>query len=160
LELLAHISRVIEKAKDNLDEGDRKLALEHKPPPDLQPLTVADLPRKLLEPFRERNGTVGNVVYVAPARWVEPWHGNDLMQYASAIDKLDLPSGETIYASGYLVVLADMLRSVLSDGPRAVGASLGGVLLLILVMMRRVRAAALTLGTVVCGIGVMLGVAS
>ena len=161
LEILAHIRSVIDKSKDNLDDEDRKIALEHRPPPDLRPLVVKDIPKKILQPFMERDGTIGRVVYVAPAKWVEPWRGKDLMEYATAVESVTLADGETVYTSGGLVVLADMLRSVLSDGPIAVIASMGGVLLLIVIMMgRRLRASALTLFTVICGCGLMLGVAS
>jgi uncharacterized protein len=159
LELLAHIRSIIDKSKDNLDEEDLKIALEHRPPPDLRPLTIKDIPKKVLQPFMERDGTVGRVVYVAPAKRIEPWRGKDLMEYATAVESVTLKDGETVYTSGGLVVLADMLRSVLSDGPIAVSASMGGVLLLILIMMRRVRASALTMFTVICGCGLMLGIA-
>jgi hypothetical protein len=161
LELLTHIRGVIDKVKDNLDDEDRKQVLEEKPPAELRALTAADLPRKIAEPFTERDGKVGRILYVAPAKWVEPWRGTDLMQYATAIERLDLSNGETIYTSGSPVVFADMLRSVLTDGPRAVGFALAGVLLLVVVMMgRHVRASALSLATLLCGMGVMIGTAA
>ena len=31
---------------------------------------------------------MGRVVYVAPAKWVEPWRGQDLIQYATAVEEL------------------------------------------------------------------------
>src|SRR5262249_39066424 len=124
------------------------------------PLSVSDLPKKMLEPFQERDGTLGRLVYVTPAKWVNPWNGKHLLRYATAVEAVRLKNGETIYTSCGIVVLADTLRSVLSDWPRAVATSLGGVLLLIFIMMRRLRATTLTLFTVLCGVGVMLGIAA
>ena len=34
------------------------------PPPDLQPFTANDLPTQLLEPFTEKDGTRGRIVYI------------------------------------------------------------------------------------------------
>src|SRR5262249_62433494 len=53
-----------------------------------------------------------------------------------------------------------MVRSGLADGPRAVAFSLGGVLILIALMMRSMRATTLTLSTLLAGVGVMLGAAA
>jgi predicted RND superfamily exporter protein len=160
LAVLAHIRSVIDKVKGNLDDEERRIAEDERPLADLRPLGVRDLPASVRAPFTERDGTVGRVVYVTPARWVEPWRGGDLLKFSTAVERLELQNGETIYTSGTPVVFADMLRSVLTDGPRAVAASLVGVLVLIFVMMRGARATVLTLVTVLCGIAVQLGVAA
>src|SRR5262249_9748666 len=55
---------------------------------------------------------------------------------------------------------ADILRSVLSDGPRAVACSLFGVLLLVIGSMRRARPVVIVIGTVLGGLAVMMGVAA
>jgi len=160
LALLAHIRSIIDKSRDALDDEDRKLALDERPPETLRALTVADLPRKLTEPFTEKDGRKGRIVFIQPAKWLNSWGGHDLIQLARAVEELRLDDGETVYTSGQAVVFADMLRSVLADGPRAVACSLLGVLMLILALMRRVRASLLTLATLLCGTSVMLGLAS
>src|SRR5262249_12830185 len=53
---------------------------------------------------------------------------------------------------------ADILRSVLSDGPRAVACSLFGVLLLVIGSMRRARPVVIVIGTVLGGLAVTLGI--
>src|SRR5262249_18355819 len=142
------------------DDADRKVALEERPPDDLRALTVADLPSKLKGPFTEKDGRIGRIVFIEPAKWVNSWGGRDLLALARAVEELKLPNGETLDTSGGAVIFADMLRSVLADAPRAVACSTVGLLLLIIVLMRGLRASLLVLATVLCGVGVMLGVAA
>jgi predicted RND superfamily exporter protein len=160
LDVLDQIRRVLVKVRDKLPPDERRIATENVPPADLHVLTTADLPRKLAEPFTERDGTMGRIMFIEPASWVNSWNGRNLIDFSNAVAEIALPNGETIYTSGQAVVFADMVRSVLADGPRAVYCSLGGVILLVILLMRHGRASALTLGTLLGGVAAMLGAAS
>src|SRR5262249_13368503 len=95
LALLAHIRRIIDKVKSKLDARERALALEHRPPAGLRPLTVADLPAKLLEAFREKDGTIGRVGYISPPPGHNVGSGRDLIRFADAAQEISPPNGET-----------------------------------------------------------------
>jgi len=66
---------------------------------------------------------------------------------------------KTIDTSGSAVVFAAMIRSVLHDGPRATGAALLAVLLLVLLIMRPLSSAGTAIATLLLGVIWMLGVA-
>ena len=72
---------------------------------------VSDLPRTLVEPFVERDGTIGKLAFVDP-------HHDDvaanLFAFADSIRDIHIASGKVIHSSGENVVFADVLRAVSS----------------------------------------------
>ncbi|HJZ86366.1 MAG TPA: MMPL family transporter, partial [Polyangia bacterium] len=132
----------------------------HRPPDGLRVLTTADLPLKLRTPFTETDGTLGRVVVVLPRSGHTAWDGEFLLRFAQAVEATPLEDGEVVRAAGRPLIFADIVRSVLADGPRAVALSLAGVLLLVIATLRRGRAIRLVLGTLLGGLALMLGVAA
>jgi predicted RND superfamily exporter protein len=127
------------------------------PPADLRPVGVADLPEKMARPFTDVDGQRGLLVYVAPAPQMSVWDGRDLMTFARAVREIRLPGDEVIHASGHPVIFADMLRAVLADGPRAALLSFVGVVVLVVVALRRLSLTLLTLGVLVLGVTWLVG---
>jgi len=160
LVLLGRIRRTIDKVLPKLDDRDRALALANRPPETLRVLGDGDVPAKLRLPFTEKDGTLGRTVLVTAPPGHSSWDGHYLLGFASAVAETHLPDGGVVRAAGQPLIFADILRSVLSDGPRAVAFSLAGVLLLVLGTVRRARASLVVLGTVVGGVAVSLALAS
>src|SRR5262249_53998369 len=142
------------------DERDRNAVLENRPPPGLRALVDADVPAKLTAPFLEKDGTLGRIVLVTPRSGHTAWDGHFLLQFANAVESTPLPDGSVVRAAGRPLIFADILRSVVADGPRAVALSLFGVVLLVAVTIRRLRPVLIVLGTLVGGLGIMLGIAA
>ena len=157
LGVLAEIRRLAARARGLLDERERQVVDENLPPEGLRPLQATDLPGKLLNPFRERDGTIGRVLYVSHAKWVSVWHGEHLIAFSEAVEDLPMPDGDHVYGSGRAVIFADMIRSITADGTGTVLASFAGVVLLVLVMFGASRHAVTVLVTLAGGAALLLG---
>jgi hypothetical protein len=138
----------------------KKEAEKYRPADDLRLIRAEDLPPILLRPFREKDGTLGRIVYVYPAPGVASFDGKRLMAFAEAIREVEIAPDEVIRTSGREVVLADILKAVLYDGPIATLASFVGVLLLVTFAFRRFRDRAMVLATLVTGVSWMVGAAA
>ena len=157
LTLLREIRRLADRAKPLLDPEERALVEQHRPPDELRRLRAEDLPKKLLDRFRERDGTLGRILYVSHASWVSVWHGEHLIAFAEAVEDLPLPDGDRIRGSGRAVIFADMVRSISADGRGAVLASLTGVILLVIALFGVGTGAAAVLATLSGGVALLLG---
>jgi hypothetical protein len=160
LALIARMRRSIDKLVPRLEDPERGQLLANRPPDNLRAITEADLPPKLRDPFTESGGTVGRIVLVTPAPGHSAWDGHFLLAFARAVAATQLTDGSVVRAAGQPLIFADVLRSVLSDGPRAVACALVGVLALVLVSLRRARPTLLVIATVVGGVALAVGAAS
>jgi len=136
-----------------LDDDERREIAELRPPDDLRPITVDDVPREILEQVTERDGRVGLLIAVQPGRSLDQWNGVDLERFASAVRTLRLANGETVTTSGSSVVFADILAAVRSDGPIVTLVAAIAIVVMVLVVVGRNRqsvavVAATALGTV------------
>jgi uncharacterized protein len=139
------------------DDEQKKLA-DINPPSDLRELKPLDLPAIARRPFTEVDGTVGRVVLVyPPEKGLSVWSGRDLLRIASVLQFLHLPDGKVVETSGAAVVFGAMIRSVLHDGPIATTVSLVAVLLLVLLMIRPIRAAFVAVFILLLGVTLMVG---
>ena len=160
LALAARMRRSIDKLLAKVDDQERRQLLANRPPDNLRAIAEEDIPPKLRDPFTEKDGTVGRIVLVTPAPGHSGWDGHFLLAFARAVAATRLPDGNVVRAAGQPLIFADVLRSVLSDGPRAVACALVGVLALVLVSLRRARPALLVVGTVIGGLALAVGAAS
>jgi predicted RND superfamily exporter protein len=160
LALLDHMRGVIDKVVPSLDDGERRSVLANRPPPGLRALAAADVPLKLRSPFVEKDGTLGRIVLITPQAGHTAWDGHFLLQFANAVESTRLDDGSVVPAAGRPLIFADILRSVVTDGPRTVALSLGAVVLLVAISVRRLRPVLIVLGTLVGGLGIMLGIAA
>ncbi len=133
---------LIDRLRDDLDQVplDSLSAADHQELSQLKTTLgerrpeVADLPRTLVEPFVERDGTIGKLAFV------DPQHDDvaqNLFDFADTIRDIHIPSGKVIHSSGENVVFADVLRAVASDARRLTTAAAIGVLLVLLLVTRR-----------------------
>jgi predicted RND superfamily exporter protein len=159
LALIADIDKLKhDKALALLNDDEKKKLAKIDPPGDLRELVPLDLPAIARRPFTEVDGAVGRVVLVYPPEsGLSVWNGRDLLRMASVLQFLHLPSGKVLETSGSAVVFGAMIRSVLHDGPIATAVSLVAVLLLVLLMIRPVRAALVAVGILLLGVTWMVG---
>ncbi|HVU53062.1 MAG TPA: MMPL family transporter [Polyangia bacterium] len=147
-----------DKALSLLDDDEKKKLDKIDPPSDLRELKPLDLPPIARRPFTEVDGTVGRVVLVyPPEKGLSVWSGRDLLRIASVLQFLHLPEGKVVETSGSAVVFGAMIRSVLHDGPIATTVSLLAVLVLVLAMIRPVRAALVAVAILLLGVTLMVG---
>ncbi|HOX44725.1 MAG TPA: MMPL family transporter [Myxococcota bacterium] len=127
-----------------LSDEDREELDKYRPPEDLQPLGIEDLPGSMLRLFTELDGRKGLVVLLYPRREGRSiWDGHFLTELSQASRLIRLPDGSQVRSAGVGTVFADMIRAMERDGPRAVAASLLGVMLLMILIYRRWRPVAL-----------------
>jgi predicted RND superfamily exporter protein len=127
------------------------------PPEALQPFTITDLPFQLREPFAERDGTLGRILYVEATAGQSDSDLHYLMRLADAFRATRLPDGRVVRGSGSPVIFADLLRASLVDMPRSVLLSLALTALAVMLFFRRARPVAMVLGTLALALAWMAG---
>jgi uncharacterized protein len=140
------------RSRGLISDKDWKELTPFMPQTVLTPVSVYDLPEQLARAFTEKDGTRGRIVYITPKEGRSIWDGRYLELWADSFRTITLPSGEVIKGSGRAVIFADMLIAVVEDAPKAIAASLGGTLLVILVAFRGKRASLAVLATLLLGI--------
>jgi uncharacterized protein len=149
LAVLAEIHTLLaSKDIDALADDDRAEALRLKPPDTLHALGDADVPEALAWPFIEADGSRGKIILATQGtRYPEVWDAHDVVNFATHVRALNLP--DDVKLGGGSFVFADVLESVLRDGPRATGASVLGAILIVLLVVGRGRHGVIT---IVCGL--------
>ena len=122
----------------------------------LKPIGVHDLPAMMTHNYEELDGKKGLIVYVFPRPGAGLWDGRRVIRFAQSVRTTALPSGETIYTSGEPVIFADMLEAVAHDAPRAAAGSILGVMLLLLISFRNLKASLVVMASLLAGV-VMMG---
>jgi uncharacterized protein len=121
-----------------LDSAERRRVSLFLTPEALEPFSEESLPRRLVDRFREKNGAFGNLVLIEPPITRQTAQGDKLIQLVRDIrNDVDSVSPGTPVA-GRLPVSADMIDSILSEGPIATATSAIAVLLLVILLFRRI----------------------
>jgi predicted exporter len=153
LALLAKIRRTLDRHRDKVGE---KLAV-WRPPDELRPLTIDDLPRQIRDAFTEADGRRGRLIGIDVDRTTYyDWNGHDLLRLAHALQVDAL--GRHWVAASAVTVFAGMMASVIADGPRLTLAALLCVLLVLLLAFGA-RGAAPVLTSLAIGLGWLGGAA-
>jgi predicted RND superfamily exporter protein len=150
LALLADIRTMLDDpALAALDEGQRAELAELRPPDDLKPISIDNLPASFRERYAEKDNRVGYLVSIRPANQLDEWNGHDLIRFANAVRALKLDDGEVVTTSGASVIFADIVESIERDGPIVtVIAGAGLIVMVLLLVGRNRRAGAVLLATV------------
>ncbi len=106
---------------------------------NLGKISVEDMPETIRRHFVENNGDLGKLVYIFPKNSASLWNGRNTIKFSGEIRKIELPSGKVVNGTGESVIIADILRLIMRDGPKATLASFIGVLCLLLINFRSVR---------------------
>ena len=149
LAVLAEIRTLLDDdALEALDDETRAELRALRPPDDLRAITTADLPPEIADTMREKNGTVGLLIGVRPDTKLDEWDGRDLIRFAGAVRRLELADGRTVTTSGPSVIFADIVAAIEHDGLRVtLVASVGLILMVLLVVGRNLRAVAVLVAT-------------
>ena len=143
--------RLADPAFESLDATQRKELDAWRPPQDLRPLTLQDLPEQIARPFREVDGTLGRVALIYPVRVWANWDGHALIRMSETFQDVRLPSGQLVSAAGNSSMFAAMLRSIVRDGPLATEVAFVGVALLVAILFRNIRSIVLVLTSLLAG---------
>jgi len=82
--------------------------------------TLEDIPEQLTRRFVEKSGEVGLIGFIYPDNAKPLEDGRNLLNYTKTFRKIWLPKTETVVsAAGEHFILADLLRGISIDGPRA-----------------------------------------
>jgi predicted RND superfamily exporter protein len=122
----------------------------------LTPFTINDLPKKLLDRFREKDGSLGNLVLVEPPITDEIRQGEPLLRFVKGIRSTVDQVAPGAPIAGRLPVSADMLMAVLKDGPVATLAAALAVVLLTIVLFRSFELSILVLSSLFLGVAWMV----
>jgi len=135
---LSAIGAILDRARARgaIVDSDWARLRELRPPDDLHAYAAADLPASIAGRFTDTRGVSGALVYIES----DPQASDDLrslVRYADAFRETRLPGGKVVRGSGSAVILADMLRAVARDVPRALALSLGLTLLTVFAALRK-----------------------
>ncbi|MCC7263486.1 MAG: MMPL family transporter [Candidatus Latescibacteria bacterium] len=135
----------------------RKVEEIHSEIIQVKPIGIDDLPPMMTHNYEELDGKKGLIVYVFPRPGAGLWDGRRVIRFAQNVRTTALPSGETIYTSGEPVIFADMLEAVAHDAPRAAAGSILGVMLLLLVSFRSLKASLVVMASLLAAVLMMGG---
>jgi hypothetical protein len=124
--------------------------------PDLRPIAVGDLPPIFAAAVRERDGSFGKTVLVYPRATRALWQGKPLIEFVAELRALaevaTSVGGRPGRVAGSLPVSADVLESVLRDGPVTTVAAFFGVVLAVVLLFRFHETTIYVLGSLVVGV--------
>jgi uncharacterized protein len=141
----------------SLDDAERTRVVALRPPDSLGIVRPGDLPALLRRRFEELGGVVGTVFYVRYRGEVSLSDGHNLLRIARSTDRVRLADGTVVLTASRATIFAEMIRSMVRDGPRASIASLFGVTLVVVVATRSVRGAAIVVGALAVAVVWLLG---
>jgi predicted RND superfamily exporter protein len=152
--LARRLARV--RARGGIDDAAWARLAPLLPSPGLTPFTAEDLPPELVDPFTERDGTRGRILYIEQTRGQSDSNLHYLLRLADAFRQIRLPDGRVVLGSGRAVIFADLLRASLIDMPRSVLLSLALTAVTVTLLFRRARAVAMVLGSLGLALAFML----
>ncbi len=133
--VLADIRTLLaDDALEALSDEERAQIDELRPPAELPAIVADQLPPAVLGRLRERGGRVGLLISVRPGPRIDEWDGRDLIRFARAVRRVELPGGEVVTSSGPSVIFADIIAAIERDAPRVTLAAALGLVLLVLVI--------------------------
>ncbi len=121
---------------------------------NLAPITLADLPATFLTGLRERDGTIGKQVLVFPKPNDFLWRAEAMHEFVGELRSLstDAKAGKPGRVAGSIPLTSDILDSIGRDAPVASIASLAGVIVVVLLIIRRPRATIYVIGSLIIGV--------
>lgn len=122
-----------------------------------RPLTIKDLPEKLIFPFKEITGEIGKIVYVSPIKRKDIWFYPNLKRFVETIKENQLPNGKKITTTGGPIIMYDLLQLVIHDSPRTTIYAILLVFLTIWIILKDFKSALITISSLLAGISLMGG---
>lgn len=136
LELLAEIREMLPdrlaQRLHGIDSINIHKIMEHW---DVVELDEFDLPLGHRIKFRARDGKDGQFGFIFPA--IDVLDGKQAMRFAKEFRAIALPSGNTLYTTGEVILRAELLRLVLPYFPRIMALLLSAIFLVVLLQQNR-----------------------
>lgn len=140
------------KLRSRLAKEDRAKVEDLLRPELRKPITIEGLPELVRDKFEEKSGAVGNLVLVDPRQDSGRWSGAQLNDFVGSLRRIaDEVEGRVVPVAGQITVTSDMIASIMRDGPKATALSFLAVVIMILLLFRQPRIAALMLSTLIIG---------
>src|SRR5262249_46526512 len=130
----------------------REKVEKFRPPADLRPVTLKDLPKAIRLPLTLRDGTAGRVALAFPKK-VGILDSRDIVQLATLVRSSISGSSEDAQALGQPLLFNDIISAIVRDGPKATVLALVAAMVVVFLVLRHVGSALTVLS------GLMLGVA-
>jgi len=127
-----------------------------RPPADLRPVTLADLPDSIRLPLVERDGSTGRIALIFPS-FMGSMGPKELAEITDVIRGAIADSKGRSQAVGQSLLFHDISRSILQDGPKATALAFAVVCLLVLVAFRKLVPSMQVLGGLVLGVVWLVG---
>lgn len=156
--LLADLRRVLLEARPYLTEAQQAEVDEHLPPEHIESVDLNDLPESVARSFTERDGSRGRLVFVEHAEGESSWDGRYQIEWSRAARSATALDGTEPAVAGAAVVFADLISSIFSEAPVAIGASLCATLMLLLLSFRGMRERIYALIAMLVGVSWMTGI--
>ena len=157
LRALTHVRELIDEAMPRLNEEDKQIAREYRPPESLGALTVADLPDLVASEFMEKDGTVGTPLYVYLGRGISQSNGKNLLAIADIFENVHLKDGRVAPNASRSAVFAAMIRAMEHDGPFSTFIAFLIVSLVTFLVTRNWVTSGAVLGSLLCGVLLTVG---
>jgi predicted RND superfamily exporter protein len=159
ISLLREVNRILpQKYRAALSPEDRTRVEDLLNPNSFNPISESNLPSLVKNKFTEKDGSIGRVVVVDPRADSSRWSGNQLNDFVESVRKIaDEVENQKVPVAGTLTVTSDMIASITRDGPKASALAFISVVVLILLLFRKPRIAALMLSSLVIGNLWMIG---
>jgi uncharacterized protein len=158
IRLLGEIRDRIDRArKRNLVSDEDYREIEANLPATLKKVELSDLPGQVVNPFREKNGTIGTILYVGPTKGRSVNDLHYLKLWADSMREIRLPSGDVIRGTGDPVIFADMLDTIARDAPRVAFLSVLGTAAVVLFAFRGRAGGWVALATLFLGLTWLIG---
>lgn len=155
--VLADLRRVMLQARPYLTEAQQAEVDAHLPPEHIESVDLNDLPESVARSFTERDGSRGRLLFVEPAAGRNTWDGRYQLEWARGARSATALDGTEPAVAGVAVVFADLLTSIFSEAPVAIGASLCATLMLLLFSFRGMRERIYALIAMLVGVSWMTG---
>jgi predicted RND superfamily exporter protein len=139
-------------------------------PPDLRPsilrlrerthlttITLDDVPARLKAPFHEKDGRSGRLVLVYPTLATDSRHGKMQIAHAKLVQATAARVDPNSLVAGQIVLTADIVDSITSDGGFAATLSFLAVAALTVLVMRSLRDSLWVLSSLCLGVFWMFG---
>jgi uncharacterized protein len=160
LAVIAQIRALVHDHSVPLSDEEEAQLSRWDPPADLAVVTAETLPPALVQPFRDVRGELVPLVIAYRADRISYWNGHDLLRLAQTARTIELGDGAVVHGAGNAVVFGAMIEAIVRDGPIATLLSFAGVALLVVLVTRRARGAAVVLAALLTGVLWMAGAAA
>jgi uncharacterized protein len=118
----------------------------------LEPVSLADVPERLIRPFVEKDGHRGRVVLVFPTLTTDSSNGRAQIQHARTVRAAALGVDPNALIAGQIVLTTDIVQAITEDGRFTALLSFCAVALLTVIVMRSLRDGAWVIASLALGV--------